>query len=176
MPSASDVTTFDQLLQQGRVRQLASDEVLALCTAAYRADRDAVVELLKLRTAAARGNVLAAKRIAAHIPRLYVAPERFREALPRASGMPFELSGHLVERFRVRSGRMGEPIAELLACLTEEATMSSPIRERSPAGDQQWRSPVGYTFIIRRDRDGSRPVCVTVLAPVTGPTRPKLRK
>ena len=72
------------------------------------------------------------------------------------------VTSHAVERYIQHHGA-GRSKDDILLELTTESANASPVRERSVNGDEVRISPNGTRFIVRRDHDQHRPVCVTIL-------------
>lgn len=168
-----DGATLAELRAAARVRVLTPAEVEQFVSAAWAAGLAQAVqlELLQAGTSASRVNLVAAKGLRSRqwrAPPSERAPPSWISETQRVNfpDAPFDLTSHAVNRYveRFPADAADQPIRDRLAA---ELATAAPIRERSMAGDEQWRSASGTIFIVKRDGssgvNGARPVAVTIL-------------
>ncbi len=173
---SEEMPTLAELVEAVCSRPLSDEEVSGLTRLAGRgwSAREAVTRLMaapphgpaNLRRAKA---LVAASNAASRTGRGAPAPSKER------SSNGLQLTGHAVERFRQRHAP-SLPFEEVLLSLEREASQARPVRERSNLGDEQWASPSGVRFVVRRrgvgpasGRNGA-PVVTTIL-PAAGDFR-----
>lgn len=172
------------LLRAAEDRLLTPDELHVLSVAASSGARDEIiVSLLMARKAHARSNLMASGIGRARLNRrreLWEIRKNILESsktseVRKTTSLPFILSSHAITRFRERYVS-DEEQDEVAPRLEREAMTSVPIKERTICGEEQWRSPDGVVFVIKRDGPGRSPICVTIIPRQSDQTHGRRRR
>lgn len=165
---------LEALLSEACSRQLSEEEVSRMCLMAEAAGRSqsVLIRLITSGTSAGRLNLSAAGALTSrHSPKRHDRKEirqvkadevAARVTKDKSSNLPFGVSNHAFERY-VQRHSPNEPVEVAVTWLILEAASASPIRDRTMSGDEQWVGQTGVVFVVRRDGNGSLPVCVTVI-------------
>lgn len=166
----------DDLLQVARERPLSQEEVSELARQAGESGstQRVLVQLMTAMTAAGRQNVaLFRSVVGSHVPVRRGRQDMLRmkrQSADEARALNCEgtgvqsinLSAHAVERYVDRHGN-GEPTEQVMERLRTQASQAVPMKEKTRAGDEQWVSPDGTVFVVRRDGMAFSPTCTTIL-------------
>jgi hypothetical protein len=156
------VLALDDLIERATEQDLDETEISAVSDLAVQTGRkdELLLTLLLSGTACSRSNLVRLRTQAGVMPtrvtRLVKPIENLADQ--EIPGFPFIMTSHAFHRFQERHPEM------TMEQLQYEASQSRPQRERTFTGQEQWVSPAGITFVLKRDRNlRIGIVCVTIL-------------